>query len=461
MRQHVGQHAIVIGGSMAGLMTARVLADHFKQVTVLERDRIEDGPALHKSVPHGHHLHTLLRGGQQVLSALYPGFTDKLETLGAVRCRVGRELVFYLPDGKAYSVTGAVRTPRDLGFDIYCQSRGLLEYCVRQCTRALPNVTLETESTVQGLLHAQGRVHGVSCLHHGASASLDADLVIDTSGRGSRMPRWLAALGYAAPPETTIGVDLGYATTKFRIPTAYRGAEKVHIFSAPPPNFPSNAVLEEIEGGVWHVTMAGRFGDYPPTDADGFSRFARSLHHPALYEMIKDAERVTDIVQYRFPTCVQRHYEQLGAFPERLLVLGDAICSFNPLYGQGMSAAALQVKALQQVLVQRAATTQGLTGLASSFFPRAAEAIFSPWTIAANNDLGFPKTHGPRPPDLEQAAMYFAAVDALAVDDVDVHRLMLEVFNLAQPLSALNAEPLQSRVLEILLKTPQRKAIEA
>src|SRR6266404_501223 len=120
----LGQHAVVIGGSMAGLMTARVLADFFDQVTVLERDQIEDRPANHKSIPQGKHLHALMLGGQQILSALYPDFTNKLQRLGAVRLRAGKDLAFVLPDGKAYSVTGSIKEPRDLGLDFYCQSRG-------------------------------------------------------------------------------------------------------------------------------------------------------------------------------------------------------------------------------------------------------------------------------------------------------------------------------------------------
>ena len=135
MPNHFGQQAVVIGGSLTGLMTARVLADHFDRVTILERDHIDAQPALHQSIPQGNHLHGLLLGGQQVMASLYPGFLDTVGTAGAVRCRARhRRLVFYLPTGKAFSATGTVREPRDLGFDITCHSRGLLEYCVRQCT---------------------------------------------------------------------------------------------------------------------------------------------------------------------------------------------------------------------------------------------------------------------------------------------------------------------------------------
>jgi hypothetical protein len=175
--------------------------------------------------------------------------------------------------------------------------------------------------------------------------------------------------------------------------------------------------------------------------------FAKSLHTPKLYDLIKDAERVADIVHYRFPTSVHRHYEQLTAFPEGFLVLGDAICSFNPIYGQGMSSAALQVQALQQVLRERAAGAQGLEGLALAFFPQAADVIATPWTLAANFDLAYPQTRGQRPPDLAESAQYFAAVDALTAEDVEVHRLVAEVFSLAKPLAVLREEPVRSRVV--------------
>jgi 2-polyprenyl-6-methoxyphenol hydroxylase-like FAD-dependent oxidoreductase len=381
------------------------------------------------------------------MASLYPGFIDKLEKLGAVRCRMGRDLGFYLPQGKAFSFTGRVREPRDLGVDFYCQSRGLLEYCVRQCTLEHANVTLQIDSAVQRLVYEAGRVRGVRYVQSGEEQSLAADFVVDAGGRGSHAPRWLKELGFEVPEETTLGVDIAYASTKFRLPASYNEPERLLVFVGPPPDFPNGAIMEIIEGNTWHLTLMGRFGDYPPRDEAGFLAFAKALHTPKLYDLIKDAERVADITSYRFPTSVQRHYERLAAFPEGFLVLGDAMSSFNPFYGQGMSAAALQVQALQQLLAERATGGQGLAGLAQSFFPRAAEIIATPWTLAANQDLAYPQTQGERPADSEERAQYFAALDALTADDIEVHRLIIEVFHLVKPLSALQEEPLRSRVL--------------
>ena len=447
MDQPLGQRAVVIGGSVAGLMTARVLADHFESVTVLDRDLIEDRPALHRSIPQGHHYHALLLGGQRVLSSLFEGFADELHGCGAVRFRLGKEIAFFLPGGKAYTMSGAVKEPRDLGFDAHSQSRGLIEHCVRKRALAGPAVGLETGCTVQGLVHRQGRVAGVRYEGPAGPVTVAADLVVDTGGRGSHAPRWLEELGVARPPETTIGVDFAYASTKYRLRRDHGIHEGLLGFFGPAPKFPNGAYLGAIEDDTWHVSLAGRFGDYPPTDEAGFLAFARSLHTPVLHDYIKDAERVADIVGYRFATSIQRHYERLASFPPGFLVLGDAICSFNPIYGQGMSSAALQVEALQQVLRERSAGSGELDGLAAAFFPRAAQVIATPWTLAANLDLAYPQTVGDRSGLSRERGQYFAALNALAADDVEVQKLMTEVFHLARPLGALMDETLRSRVL--------------
>lgn len=274
---------------------------------------------------------------------------------------------------------------------------------------------------------------------------------MDTGGRGSHAPRWLKELAFTPPEETSIGVDFAYASAKYRIRN-YSELERLLFVFAPRPNYPKVGALEEIEGNVFHLTMSGRFGDYPPADERGFLAFAKSLHSSKIYELVKDAERVTEITTYRFPTSVRRHYERLAAFPEGFLVLGDAIGSFNPVYGQGMSSAALQVQALQALLKERAQGTERLDGLAPTFFTQAAEVVTAPWTLAANSDFAYPQTTGERPPDLDEGAQYFGALEALSAEDVEVHILMTKVFNLAEPLSALNAEPLRSRVLKRMQK---------
>jgi 2-polyprenyl-6-methoxyphenol hydroxylase-like FAD-dependent oxidoreductase len=208
-------HAIVIGGSIAGLIAARALSDYFERITILERDEIENRPVIHKSVPQGNHLHALLNGGQRVLSDLYPGFTDDLRGLGANRFTIGRDVAWYFPDGKAYSATGSVRQPVDLGLEGHCASRGLIEYVIRRRTQELPGIRVETGTTVRELICRDGRVRGVRC---DDGRSFEAEIVVDATGRASRAPQWLAAAGISEPRQTTIGVDTAYSTANFRVP---------------------------------------------------------------------------------------------------------------------------------------------------------------------------------------------------------------------------------------------------
>jgi 2-polyprenyl-6-methoxyphenol hydroxylase-like FAD-dependent oxidoreductase len=281
----------------------------------------------------------------------------------------------------------------------------------------------------------------------GGPDTLASDLVVDAAGRGSRAPRWLTEMGYQQPDETTIGVDFAYSSTKFLIPDWYDERERLLIFFGPAPLCPNGAIMGEIQDRTWHVSLAGRFGDYPPDDEDGFFAFAKSLYTPKLYSLIKDAKRVDEIKHYRYPTSLLRHYERLTSFPEGFVVLGDAISSFNPVYGQGMSSAAQQVDALRGLLAVRAAESQGLAGLAQAFFSKAAEVVATPWALAAGQDLAYPQTTGVRPPNMEENGQYFAMLNRLAQEDTEVFRLMTEVFQLARPLSALMDEPLRSRVL--------------
>jgi flavin-dependent dehydrogenase len=390
------------------------------------------------------------------MSSLYPGFTEELKKLGAIGFRPGIDIVFYGPNGKGYNGTQSVKEPRDLGFEGHIMSRGLLEYHVRRRTVALANVTLEADTAIEGLVHDGGRVHGVRRKRASGAESVEADVVVDAAGRSSHASRWLFEMGVPAAEETTIGVDFAYTSTKYRKPDLDHEAEPLLLIGGPPPEHTRAAGLFEIENRTWHVSLAGRFGDYPPTDEAGFLAFAKALSSPRLYELIKDAERIADITHHRFPTSVWRHYERLQDFPARFLILGDAICSFNPVYGQGMSSAALQAQALQKVLRERAAQSRGLDGLASAFFPKAAEAISAPWTLAANFDFAYPQTKGERPPGLAEGAGYFAALDSLQAEDVDVQRVVTEVFQLTKPISALREEPLLSRILSRLQEQQRR-----
>lgn len=434
------EHAIVIGGSIAGLISARVLSDYFELVTVLERDPIENRPVLRKSVPQGNHLHALLNGGQQVLAALYPGFADDLRKLGAKQFSIGRDVAWYFPDGKAYSPTGSLREPFDVGLDGHCASRGLIEYAIRRRTQELAGIRVQAETTVRGLICSGARVLGVQCED---GRSIEADLVLDAMGRTSRVAQWLKAAGLSAARETTIGVDTAYSTALFRVPDWYDGEHLVFIVG-PAPAFSRRGYVIRIENGSLLVSLIGRFGDYPPTDRDGFLGFARELHADLAWRIVKSGEQLTPIAHHRFPASVRRHYEELTI--ERFIAIGDALCTFNPIYAQGMSAAARQAKLLGEVVAEHLSTGRELDGLAADFYSRATELNHTPWDLAAGFDFAFPQTRGERPAGIEERAHYFAVLDRLQREDPEIRRLVTEVFHLVKPLSALLEEPLRSRV---------------
>jgi flavin-dependent dehydrogenase len=433
-------HAIVVGGSIAGLIAARVLSDYFELVTVLERDEIENRPVLHKSVPQGNHLHALLNGGQQVLAALYPGFTDDLRKLGAKQFSIGRDVAWYFPDGKAYSPTGSLREPFDVGLDGHCASRGLIEHVVRCRTQEFAGIRVHTETTVRGLMYRDARVLGVLC---DEGRSIETELVIDATGRTSHAPQWLEAAGLSAPRQTTIGVDTAYSTALFRVPDWYDGEPLVFIVG-PAPAFTRRGYVIRIENQSLLVSLIGRFGDYPPTDRDGFLGFAKELHSDLAWRIVRNGEQLTPVAHHRFPASVQRHYEELTI--DRFVAIGDALCTFNPIYAQGMSAAARQANLLGKVVAEHLSPGPELDGIAADFYSRAAELNRTPWDLAAGFDFAFPETRGERPAGIEERARYFAVLDRLQREDPEIRRLMTEVFHLVRPLSALLEEPLRSRV---------------
>jgi 2-polyprenyl-6-methoxyphenol hydroxylase-like FAD-dependent oxidoreductase len=435
------EHAIVVGGSIAGLITAHALADYFQLVTILERDELEDRPVIHKSVPQGNHFHALLNGGQQMLSALYPGFTDDLRKLGALRVVHGRDIAWYFPDGKAYSATGALREPFDVGLDGHCASRGLIEYVIRRRIQETPSIRIETGTAVRALICRDGRVRGVRC---DDGRALEAELVIDATGRASRALQWLGAVGASQPRQTTIGVDTAYSTALFRVPNWY-DRESVLFIVGPAPKFTRRGYIIRIENQSLLVSLIGRFGDYPPTDREGYLAFAKELHSDLAWRIVSNGEQLSPIAHHRFSASVQRHYEELtGA--DRFIAIGDALCTFNPIYAQGMSAAALQADLLRGVLSRHLSDERGLDGIAAEFYSNAAELNRTPWDLAAGFDFAFPQTRGERPAGILERARYFAVLDRLQIEDPEIRRLMTEVFHLVRPLSALLEEPLRSRV---------------
>ena len=434
-----GKRAIVIGGSMAGLLTARVLATHFAQVDLVEKDLLPDEPKPRKGVPQGQHPHVLLAQGRLTLETYYPGLTQELIDRGAIPGDIGESVRWFHLGGYKKTFTSGLKG--------LLMSRPLLEAEVRRRTLQLPNISLRSGYAVRELLtDTSHTVTGVSLEpieKTGSPKRLDAtrsgaaperaDLVVDASGRGSACLRWLEALGYAPPPEEAINIDLSYATRIYRRPESHSAEPLAYAISSEPPHSKRAGLIVPVEGNRWMVTLSGMSGDACPLDEAGFLAFAQSLGAPDIYEQIRRAEPLSTVQRYRFPSSRRRHFEQLQTFPEGFLVIGDAVCSFNPLFGQGMTSAILQAQVLDGCLRNR--TT--LKGLWKPYFNRINQIVTIPWQAVASEDFRYPEVQGRRPAIWALQNSYAEAIHRTSHRDTVVYHAFLEVMNLIRPPQSL------------------------
>lgn len=440
-------HALVIGGSMAGLLAARALSDYFEQVTVLERDRLPDSADFRSGVPQGRHLHALLGEGQRVLESFFPGFTAELDAMGAPRMNWGRDTASLTPGGWVKRIHTPITTN--------VATRIGLEWLTRRRAAALPNVTFVQEVEVEGLLASAGRVTGVALRSRrdGSTRTVEADFVVDASGRKSNAPEWLAALGYDAPEETMVNSFVGYATRWYEADRDFDWVTLI-INARPKENLKRGGGIIRVEGNRWLVTLAGVNKDYPPNDEAGFLEYARSLASPIVYEIIRDAKPLSPIYGFRYEGSRRRHYERLARRPENFIVIGDAACSFNPIYGQGMTVAAQSAEALAGLLRQYQ-ERENLNGLAAQF----QRALFSvserAWLMATGEDLRYPGTEGKRPGMMGRFIQrYLDRLLTLLPHDEVIALAFLEAMNLSKPPAALLHPALMLRVLRYSFARP-------
>jgi flavin-dependent dehydrogenase len=423
-----GNHAIVIGASISGLAAARVLSERFDHVTVAERDALPFANDNRRGVPQGRHGHGLLASGFNEFKSLFPGLEQDLVAAGAVQGDVIGDLRWFQH--------GYYKAKFKSGLTGILLSRPLLEGTIRRRVAALPNVAIIDRTHVIGFTtDANWRyVTGVR-IQRAADEPvvLSADLVIDAGGRASRSPTWLSDLRFPRPAEESVGVDLGYTTRTFKRRARDLNGDVGAVIGPKPPGQRRVGFMLTMEGGRWIVSLGGWLGDHAPTDARGFIEFARSLPRPDIYEVIKDAEPLTEAVTYAFPSNLRRRYEKLRQFPGRYLVMGDAMCSFNPFYGQGMSVAALEAQALARTLD----AARSLDDIWRPFFRAAGRIVETPWTIAAGSDFAFRGVTGRAAPGTNLINSYLARVHRAASSDRRLCRTFFDVANLLKPATTL------------------------
>jgi 2-polyprenyl-6-methoxyphenol hydroxylase-like FAD-dependent oxidoreductase len=437
-----GREAVVLGASMAGLLAATVLAQAYERVVVVERDALVGDGEPRRGVPQGRHAHILLPRGGQILDELFPGLLAELS-------RDGGQVTSSL-DRLHFEIGGHLlsRDPMSVDTPAHAQSRPFLEAHVLRRVRALPNLTLLDGHDVVGIRAETSGRHVVGATvapRDGRSGEryLPADLVVAATGRNSTVPAWLTALGYEVPPEEEVRVDIKYATRRMRLDRALTEPTDM-VLVGPTPTRPTILGAFAQEHDSWIVTLAGFAGHHPPSDPDGWSAFAERLAPGGLAEAIRVGEYLDDVHVHRFPANLRRRYDRLDRFPDGLLVVGDAVCSFNPIYGQGMTVAALEALALRDTLAR------GVIDLPRRFFKAASRPVARAWQFAVGADLAMPPdvVPGPRPLPMRLVNGYIDRYQAAAEGDPVLARHFLDVTGFDEPVRTLFAPGSVGRIVQ-------------
>jgi 2-polyprenyl-6-methoxyphenol hydroxylase-like FAD-dependent oxidoreductase len=419
----IGEHAVVLGASIGGLLAARVLSDFYRSVTVVERDVLPTGSAQRRGVPQGQHAHALWVRGSQILDTLFPGLLTELIADGCTVWDDGDLSRFCLSfGGHQFVRSGSVPDfqPSDAG---YYPSRPFLEGHCRRRVRAIPNVALIDDHDVDGLTSDNdgSRITGVSVTSRsrGENRPLTADLVVDATGRGSRTPAFLERLGYERPVEDEVVMRLTYASQLLQIPAGMH--KEILVLLGQVPRRPTGMALFAYENNTWMLTVFGMVGREPPADLVGMLRFIEDFTPAHVISALRCAEPLGEAARYRTPSSRWRRYDKMRRFPAGLLVFGDAIASFDPIYGQGMTVAALQAVELDRCL------RGGSNNLAARYFRAAAKPIGVAWQLAVGGDLTVPEVEGPRPLSMRLTNRYVDRVQAAAETDTIIATRFLRV----------------------------------
>ncbi|WP_186777512.1 FAD-dependent oxidoreductase [Streptomyces salinarius] len=422
--------AVVIGAGASGLFAAAALTD-FADVTVVERDRLPDGPEPRRGVPQARHAHLVWSGGVKAFDALVPGLTGDIVAGGGRLVHIMGDMVSRAPNEVWFR-----RFTSTHHRNLVC-SRDLLDFVLRQRVLADERITLRAETTVLGLEGDATAVTGVRIRTDGEESTLRADLIVDASGRGSRAPQWLTGLGAPSVTEREVNAGVAYATRLYRAPEATRGSGfplvNVQANPAKPPG--RGGIVLPIEGDRWIVTLAGTRGGEPTDDPDAFVDFALNLGDPVIGELVKNLEPLGDISTTRATANRRRYYEQVKGWPDGFLVIGDAVAGYNPVYGHGLTVAAQCALAVRDTLRD---TGLGHPGIARRLQRAAARPVAAAWDLAVGQDALYPGASDTRPNGAERLLARFVdkAVETGARNPRAMEAL-LDVMSLERPATRL------------------------
>jgi len=444
----LGKKALVVGASIAGLLAARVLSDHFEEVVLIDRDSLPEDAMDRKGVPQGRYYHVLLIRGQESLERFFPGFAIRLDEAGA-------PYVKWLSETRLCVNNGWLNR-NDLNITTRNITRPKLEWIIREELKNRSNISFVDNCQADGLMidNSGSRIIGLNVSYRrnaanqaGKTALLEGDLVIDASGRNSKLPMWLQSLGYEKPAKTEVNSWLGYSS-RFYSKLSYDPDWKVMVMNSTAPDQPRGGSISLHENGQWMVTLTGYGRQHqPPTDPDEFLAFAKSLVYSDVYDAIATAIPSSEIGGFANTSNIWSHFEQLNRLPVGLIALGDSVGCFNPIYGQGMTTAALAAEALDAVLSDEKSI--GTVGIAVQ--KRLAKILNTPWLMATAVDFQYPETEGKRPGGFASILQrYFDRLLANMRDDAQTARTFIEVLNMVKTPTSLFDLGLIGKALKIM-----------
>jgi len=428
------QRAIVLGASIAGVLAARALAGRFEEVLLLERGELPAEPSHRSTVPQGRHTHGLLAGGMAAIERLLPGLVAELTAKG---CPSGDNL-----HDLSWIFGGTRLAVGESGVRGLTLARPVLEHAVRTRVLALPGVRLQTGTRMTGLLVKDGRIVGARTTEpERGEQTLNADVIVDATGRGSRLPEFLAEAGYAAPRLEEVALETNYVSRTYARTEAHKACG-VGVLVVSSPDVPRGGMALALDARTWLVSQYGFGSVRPPLDAHGYLDFARTLSGPQLARLLETSKPLDEPATMKFASSRRLHYEELRHLPDGLFVCGDAFASFNPTFGQGITVAALQA---EQLAALGPAVAE--PGANRRFLRQASAIVDSAWNTAAGRSFLYEGVRGRPTLAMRVANAYLPRVVACAHSDLNVARALVRALNFLVPPLSLFAPGILAKVM--------------